>query len=231
MQIDCNVEDIDAAARFWAAALACPVDLDHPGSRDNYRQLTTPPGQPMIQLQRVEHESRVHLDIETDDIDAEVARLEKLGATIFKRLDRLGGDAGAERPALLRGARATAGLCRKREPLEIGWADAGFIDESRTFSPWLLGFAETLSPIYAGDLDLDGPAPRDPKLLALVRPAPNSAGLPTHDPLHCAQFDAPHPELPWWITAAAEPTRSAPPGPSPLARRAHTAIATAIAAH
>ena len=27
------------------------------------------------------HPSRVHLDIETDDIDAEVKRLEKLGAT------------------------------------------------------------------------------------------------------------------------------------------------------
>jgi len=39
-------------------------------------------------LQRVEHESRVHLDIETDDIGAEVARLQNLGATTFKRLDR-----------------------------------------------------------------------------------------------------------------------------------------------
>ena len=88
MQIDCNVADIDAAARFWAAALGCPVDMDHPGSRDKYRQLATPPDQPMVQLQRVEHESRVHLDIETDDIEAEVARLQDLGATIFKRLDR-----------------------------------------------------------------------------------------------------------------------------------------------
>ena len=88
LQIDCNVADIDAAACFWAAALGYPVDMDHPGSRDSYRQLATPLDQPMIQLQRVEHESRVHLDIETDDIDAEVARLEKLGATIFKRLDR-----------------------------------------------------------------------------------------------------------------------------------------------
>jgi len=88
LQIDCNVEDIDAAARFWAAALGWRVDMDHPGSRDNYRQLATPPGEPMVQLQRVEHESRVHLDIEADDIEAEVARLEKLGATVFKRLER-----------------------------------------------------------------------------------------------------------------------------------------------
>ncbi|HET8897429.1 MAG TPA: VOC family protein [Rhodanobacteraceae bacterium] len=88
LQIDCNVPDIDAAARFWAAALGCPIDMQHPGSRKRYRQLATPPDQPMIQLQRVDHPSRVHLDIETDDIEAEVARLEKLGATLFKRLER-----------------------------------------------------------------------------------------------------------------------------------------------
>ncbi|HET9817827.1 MAG TPA: VOC family protein [Rhodanobacteraceae bacterium] len=88
MEIDCNVADIDAAARFWAAAFGRPVDMDHPGSRGNYRQLATLPDEPMVQLQRVEHESRVHLDIETDDIEAEVARLTKLGASVFKRLER-----------------------------------------------------------------------------------------------------------------------------------------------
>ena len=35
-----------------------------------------------------DHESRVHLDIETDDIPAEVARLEKLGAKVDQRLER-----------------------------------------------------------------------------------------------------------------------------------------------
>ena len=39
-----------------------------------------PEGQPAIVIQQVDHQSRVHLDIETDDIDAEVARLEALGA-------------------------------------------------------------------------------------------------------------------------------------------------------
>ncbi|HET7591823.1 MAG TPA: VOC family protein [Rhodanobacteraceae bacterium] len=88
MQIDCNVADIDAAARFWAAALGRPVDMDHPGSRGNYRQLAALPDEPMVQLQRVDHASRVHLDIETDDIGAEVARLEKLGAAVLKKLER-----------------------------------------------------------------------------------------------------------------------------------------------
>ena len=33
-----------------------------------------------LEVQKVEHPSRVHLDIEADDIEAEVRRLEKLGA-------------------------------------------------------------------------------------------------------------------------------------------------------
>ena len=86
--IDCNVDDIDAAARFWAEALGRPVDPDHPGTRGNYVMLETPSGEWAVQIQRVDHESRVHIDIETDDIPAEVARLEKLGAKVDKRLDR-----------------------------------------------------------------------------------------------------------------------------------------------
>jgi predicted enzyme related to lactoylglutathione lyase len=86
--IDCRTEDIDAAARFWAEALGRAVDPDHPGTRGNYRMLATPPDEPIVQLQRVDHESRVHLDIETDDIPEEVARLEKLGARVAERLPR-----------------------------------------------------------------------------------------------------------------------------------------------
>ena len=86
--IDCNVADIDEAARFWAAALGRPVDPDHPGTRGDYRQLETVHGDPLVQVQRVAHDSRVHLDIETDDIPAEVARLEKLGAVVVQRLER-----------------------------------------------------------------------------------------------------------------------------------------------
>jgi hypothetical protein len=50
--------------------------------------LETPPDEPIVQLQRVEHESRVHIDIETDDIPAEVARLQAIGATVVDRLER-----------------------------------------------------------------------------------------------------------------------------------------------
>ncbi|MBV8448105.1 MAG: hypothetical protein JO094_03340 [Hyphomicrobiales bacterium] len=86
--IDCRTSDVEAAARFWAKALGRPVDTDHPGTRGNYRMLETPPDEPIVQIQRVDHESRVHLDIETDDIPAEVARLSRLGARVVNRLER-----------------------------------------------------------------------------------------------------------------------------------------------
>lgn len=86
--IDCNVEDIDSAAHFWAEALGRAVDPDHPGTRGDYVMLETPPDEISVQIQRVGHESRIHLDIETDDIPAEVARLEKLGATVDTRMER-----------------------------------------------------------------------------------------------------------------------------------------------
>ncbi len=86
--IDCKTSDVDEAPRFWAAALGRPVDPEHPGSRGNYRMLQTPPDEPIVQIQRVDHASRVHIDIEADDIAAEVARLEKLGAEVANRLER-----------------------------------------------------------------------------------------------------------------------------------------------
>jgi hypothetical protein len=54
-----------------------------PGEED-YRRLTDP--RLHIEVQRVDHDSRVHLDIETDDIEAEVARLERLGARRVARI-------------------------------------------------------------------------------------------------------------------------------------------------
>lgn len=86
--IDCNTPDVDEAARFWSQALGRTVDMNHEGSRGNYRMLETPPNEIIVQVQRVTHESRVHLDIETDDVEAEVRRLEKLGAKVASRPER-----------------------------------------------------------------------------------------------------------------------------------------------
>ena len=86
--IDCKTSNVDQAAHFWGEALGRAVDLKHAGSRGNYRMLQTPPDELIVQIQRVDHESRVHIDIESDDIPAEVARLERLGAKVVDRLER-----------------------------------------------------------------------------------------------------------------------------------------------
>jgi predicted enzyme related to lactoylglutathione lyase len=77
--IDCQTNDIEAAARFWAAAFGRTAESDADPS-EPYRLLQGPPDELKILVQAVQHESRVHLDIETDDIEAEVDRLERLGA-------------------------------------------------------------------------------------------------------------------------------------------------------
>src|SRR5689334_21318971 len=77
--IDCKVEDVDRAAAFWGAALGRKVAPPTADSGD-YRDLDAKPSEPMLLVQKVDHASRIHLDIETDDMEAEVARLEALGA-------------------------------------------------------------------------------------------------------------------------------------------------------
>ena len=79
--IDCQTDDLAREAAFWSGALGLAVKPPKTQAGvDNYLDLEAPPGQPQVLLQRVDHASRVHLDIETDDIEAEVARLEALGA-------------------------------------------------------------------------------------------------------------------------------------------------------
>jgi predicted enzyme related to lactoylglutathione lyase len=77
--IDCRTDDIEAAANFWAAAIGRVAESDADPS-ESYRLLEGPPGEMKILVQAVQHESRVHLDIETNDVEAEAARLERLGA-------------------------------------------------------------------------------------------------------------------------------------------------------
>jgi predicted enzyme related to lactoylglutathione lyase len=77
--IDCQTEDVDAAARFWAAAIGRRAE-ECADPEEHYRALEGPPGEMKILVQTVPHASRVHLDIETNDVEAEATRLEKLGA-------------------------------------------------------------------------------------------------------------------------------------------------------
>lgn len=58
------------------------LDAEVPGDVESShcRNLQTRPDELQIEVQKVEHASRVHIDIETDNIEAEVKRLEALGA-------------------------------------------------------------------------------------------------------------------------------------------------------
>ncbi len=78
--IDCQGEDLESAAAFWSRALGFDtVPSDDPAEK-NYMILRTGEDDPDVEMQRVDHPSGVHLDIETDDVEAEVERLEALGA-------------------------------------------------------------------------------------------------------------------------------------------------------
>jgi predicted enzyme related to lactoylglutathione lyase len=78
--IDCQVDDLAPAADFWSQALGLRVQEQYVDGAGEYASLADTPADLHIEVQKVEHPSRVHLDIESDDIDAEVARLEALGA-------------------------------------------------------------------------------------------------------------------------------------------------------
>jgi predicted enzyme related to lactoylglutathione lyase len=78
--IDCQTDDLTRAADFWGRALGMPVRELPPEEAALYKRLDDPQHGLNIEVQKVSHASRVHLDIETDDIEAEVRRLEGLGA-------------------------------------------------------------------------------------------------------------------------------------------------------
>jgi predicted enzyme related to lactoylglutathione lyase len=78
--IDCNTDDLDRAAQFWSAALGYELKPKAQEPSPIYRSFDTGPDGMHIEVQQVKHDSRVHLDIEADDIEAEVRRLEALGA-------------------------------------------------------------------------------------------------------------------------------------------------------
>ena len=78
--IDCETEDLNEATEFWSKALGCTPKQSSDPEDQNYVELETAPEEMQLLLQAVKHPSRVHLDIESNDIEAEVSRLEKLGA-------------------------------------------------------------------------------------------------------------------------------------------------------
>jgi predicted enzyme related to lactoylglutathione lyase len=83
--IDCETDDLPAAAAFWSAALGMRTETLGSGE-ETYVGLEGGTHGLHVEVQRVAHPSRVHLDIAADDIDKEVTRLELLGARRIERV-------------------------------------------------------------------------------------------------------------------------------------------------
>ena len=81
--IDVPSAVVDEAVAFWSGALgATPTQTKMPQYHilDN----AAPPNRVVVQDSGT-GEARIHFDIHTDDLEAEVARLEALGATVVDR--------------------------------------------------------------------------------------------------------------------------------------------------
>lgn len=84
--IDCQTDDLTAATLFWSAALGRKADPSDDPASEKYVRVGSGKEDLIVLLQKVAHQSRIHLDIEADDIEAEVGRLEGLGA---KRIEKV----------------------------------------------------------------------------------------------------------------------------------------------
>ena len=85
ISIDVTADSHQTAAEFWAAAIGGEVEV-----RDNPDDPNITVGWPRgveLFVQRLgDGEPRIHLDIETDDVEREVERLERLGAQRVRQI-------------------------------------------------------------------------------------------------------------------------------------------------
>jgi catechol 2,3-dioxygenase-like lactoylglutathione lyase family enzyme len=81
--IDVPAADFEAQTAFWAGALGAEPEADEDGT---YQDLGRHGGLLLFTQRLGDGDARVHLDIETDDVEAEVARLETLGASRLRQV-------------------------------------------------------------------------------------------------------------------------------------------------
>ena len=86
--IDCNTDDLHREAAFWSEALGLSREQAGDQLNEKYVRLIGDDEEVHVLLQAVNHDSRIHLDIETDDREKEVKRLETLGAKIILETER-----------------------------------------------------------------------------------------------------------------------------------------------
>lgn len=86
--IDCRTDDLTQSASFWSELLGLQLagsEAGADGDPARYMALRGNTGPPKFLLQKVDHAPRMHLDFETDDPSAEVARIVALGGKIVSR--------------------------------------------------------------------------------------------------------------------------------------------------
>jgi len=81
--VDTPAGEAPAAAAFWSAALGTPA-APAPGE-EQFTMLRDPFPGLALGVQAVDDAHRYHVDIETDDVEAETARLTELGAVEVSR--------------------------------------------------------------------------------------------------------------------------------------------------
>lgn len=86
--VDCQTGDLFRDSDFWSAALGMSAESRGNQQSEKYVRFEGKPGDVQVLLQKVDHPSRIHIDIETDDMEAEVKRLEGLGAVVVARLEK-----------------------------------------------------------------------------------------------------------------------------------------------
>jgi hypothetical protein len=85
--IDCAAEAFDGSVRFWSEVFGKEAIASDDPRYFSLRGRVGGAGGPYLALQRVPAEERgIHLDVETDDVEQEVARLLRLGATVKARV-------------------------------------------------------------------------------------------------------------------------------------------------
>ena len=91
-----DVSDLDQGVVFWAAALDGVEEETSETSREIYRRIRLPDSEIRILLQRTGDrkisKERMHVDLETDNVEAEVERLEALGAVRWDHQQERGFD-------------------------------------------------------------------------------------------------------------------------------------------
>ena len=91
-----DVDNLDQGVAFWSAALDAIEEPLNQDSRHVYRRLRLHDSDLRLLLQRTTDpkvgKERMHLDLETDDVEAEVRRLEQLGATRYDHQQARGFD-------------------------------------------------------------------------------------------------------------------------------------------